>query len=233
MFGTLSGEMAFFLVMLVSMFTVSVGAAKGKEWLHMSICLLILVTTFTAGKMVEVFGYTASIATPIYAGIFLATDALHEYYGSDEAKRGVMLGFFCMLIATFLGQLIVAYPALENDSVGAGLESVLGFLPLLFIGSSLAYIISQRLDVFLFGWFKNRYPQGRLLFVRNNLSTIVSQLVDSVIVYSIAFYAVPQLSNIILTAWIFKVFVAFCDTPFLYAIGHLSDIKNNEVKLDN
>jgi uncharacterized integral membrane protein (TIGR00697 family) len=193
-----------------------------------AICVLILVTTFTAGKMIIVFGYMASIATPIYAGIFLATDALHEYYGPEDAKKGVMLGFFCMLIAIILGQLVVAFPALETDVVGQGLNSVLGFLPMLFLGSSLAYLVSQRLDVYLFGWVKRKFPKH--LFIRNNISTIISQLVDSIIVYTVAFYMVPNQLELIMTAWIFKMVVAFCDTPFLYSIAYVLDQKNTQAE---
>lgn len=103
MFGLLFGEICFLLIMCVLMFMVMVGVMKGREWLIISICFLILIIIFIVGKMILVFGFVVSIVILIYVGIFLVMDVLYEYYGFDVVKKGVMLGFFCMLLVILIG----------------------------------------------------------------------------------------------------------------------------------
>ncbi len=219
MFG--SGEIVFFSLTLISLGSVLFAFMFGKFWLHTIVTTLLIITTFVAGKIIVIFGYEASIATPIYAGIFLATDALHEFYGKQSAKVAVWKGLFAMIVVTVLGQLIHSYAPLKFNEVGVGLDSVLDFIPSLFIGSACAYLVAQNIDIYLFGYFKKRYPNA--LIIRNNLSTIISQLIDSIIVYSIAFSFAPNLIQIISIAWLMKIFVAIVDTPILYIMKNYAE----------
>jgi hypothetical protein len=212
----LSSEFAFFLTTLASLGVVLIAASLGRSWVHISVCALLLISSFTAGKLITVFGFTASAATPIYAGIFLATDVLSEIYGPKEARLAIWHGFFANMCVILFGQLILASPAVPGDAIAQGLQPVLGFVPQLVFAGALAYIIAQHIDVWLFEKLKS-LTGGRYLLIRNNGSTIVSQLIDSIIVYSIAFYGSGIVLNLILVAWAMKVFVALIDTPFMYA----------------
>ncbi len=226
-----SGELTFLLIMIAALGLVLLGFTLGKYWIHTVVTILIVTTTFTAGKLITVFGVTASIATPIYAGIFLATDALHEFYGKAAARTAVWKGFLALIAVTVLGQLIASFPPVEGDAIGNGLSEVLSFIPNLFIGSALAYMISQNIDIRIYGYLKEKHP-NLPLFVRNNSSTIVSQLIDSIIVYSIAFYYVPDLISIILVAWLFKIIVAIFDTPFIYAMKSFKERELNNTNTE-
>ena len=220
----LSGEVAFILITLASLGSVLLCANFGEYWLHASVVILLAITTFTAGKLVTVLGLHASIATPIYAGIFLATDAIHENFGKKSATVAVFKGFFAMMLIVMLGQLILAVPSLSDDQFSHGLSEVLEFVPGLFIGSSLAYLVSQNLDIRIYGYIKDKFPDR--LWLRNNISTIISQAVDTIIVYTIAFYAIPSLYEVIIVAWFMKIIVAIADTPFMYMIKqyHLREV---------
>ncbi|MEP5945595.1 MAG: VUT family protein, partial [Balneola sp.] len=55
--------------------------------------VLALISSVTAGKIITIFGFETSIATPIYAGIFLSTDILSEWYSKSDAKKTIYLGF--------------------------------------------------------------------------------------------------------------------------------------------
>lgn len=82
-----------------------------------------------------------------------------------------------------------------------------------------AYIAAQLVDVRLFHFWK-RLTKGRMLWVRNNFSTILSQLVDTTLVVIIIFYGREDFQTImgyILDGWLFKVMIAAFDTPFFYA----------------
>ena len=209
--------------MLLALSAVTYAGLKGRLWLHASVVILLLVSAVTAGKIIVIFGYATSAATPIYAGIFLATDALSEIYGKIEAKKAIWLGFFAHALLLASGYLIsVATPYTDGDSMHEALNVLFSFIPLLVLGGFVAFFIAQQIDIFIFHWLKKRHGESRL-WLRNNVSTLISQFVDSTLVYFIAFYGkFPNLWELVITAWIFKIIVAAVDTPFIYAIRKLS-----------
>ena len=109
---------------------------------------------------------------------------------------------------------------------------VLLFIPGLFVGSATAYLISQNIDIRIFGYIKEKYPHSPLL-LRNNVSTIISQLIDSTIVYLIAFSFMRDLVEIIMIAWLVKVFVAILDSPIIYIMKGYHDRKPEQNDIDN
>ena len=139
------------------------------------------------------------------------------------------LGFFSNILLIGLGQLMINTPALDASAeLSNSLTVIFNFIPKLVLAGLLAFIVAQTIDIEIFHYFKkfensNKFV-GKLGF-RNNASTIVSQLIDSAIVYTIAFWGFPQLASLIITAWVIKCLVALFDTPFLYLIKRLrSDV---------
>ncbi|RLG68080.1 MAG: VUT family protein, partial [Methanobacteriota archaeon] len=92
---------------------------------------------------------------------------------------------------------------------------VLGPAPRIVAASMVAYLVSQHHDVFAFHFWKKK-TGGKHLWIRNNASTVVSQLVDSVIFITLAFYGVTPLLPLIFGQWVVKMFIAVMDTPFCY-----------------
>ncbi len=85
-------------------------------------------------------------------------------------------------------------------------------------GSLFAYLVSQTHDVWMFHYLK-RKTQGRHLWLRNNLSTITSQAIDTVVYSTVVWWAVMDLGTAIelaLAKYVFKVIIALLDTPFIY-----------------
>lgn len=84
------------------------------------------------------------------------------------------------------------------------------------MASMIAYLISQTNDVYLFAFF-GKITKGKHKWLRNNLSTMTSQLIDTVIFITIAFWGiVPNLLIMIVSQYILKLIIALCDTPFFY-----------------
>ena len=220
----MNNEIAFFLIMLLSLIAVLFAGTQNKNWLYAMVVLLSVISSITAGKLITVFGLTTSVATPIYAGIFLATDAISEMYGKKDARNAVLLGFFSNVFLVGIGQLIINTPATLNIELSDALSTIFNFIPRLVLAGLFAFIIAQTIDIQIFHFFKSKKDTGKhsgKLWFRNNVSTIVSQFIDSIIVYSIAFYGMVNLQEmiyLILTAWFIKVLVAVFDTPFLYLI---------------
>ena len=78
---------------------------------------------------------------------------------------------------------------------------------------------NRRIPVITIFHFIKDKTKGKHLWIRNNASTVVSQLVDSTIVYTVAFWGIiPNVWELVIVAWIMKIGVAVLDTPFLYLL---------------
>ncbi len=162
------------------------------------ITALVLGNIIGTTKFVTVFGLTVPAGVLAYPFTFLATDLICELYGKARAQTLVWTGFamnFFMLGLMTLGHL--APDASGISGATSTFESVYKFMVGNVLASMFAYLVAQSVDVHLFHFWK-RLTKGKHLWLRNNLSTTVSQLVD--IYYS----------------YLFKFFFALFDTPLFY-----------------
>lgn len=178
----------------------------------------LLLCNIQVLKTVELFGLTTTLGNILYASVFLATDLLSEFYGKKEAQKGVLLGFVTLLMMVGYMQIALYFQPAGDDFAQPHLEALFGFLPRIALASMVAYLISQLHDVWAFNAIKER-TGGKLLWLRNNASTMVSQFLDSAIFCTIAFWGMFPVNvfwEILLSTYIIKVAVAALDTPFIY-----------------
>jgi len=161
-----------------------------------------------------------------YPFTFLVTDLISELFGRKKAQAVVWVGFFMNLY--MLGLMTAANWFPNTYGVSGGLEffdGVYEFLVANTLSSMFAYLVAQSVDVRLYHFWK-RLTGGKYLWLRNNGSTMVSQLVDSTAILSILYMtsnlgenvsSVGALIILILNSYIFKFFFALFDTPILYA----------------
>ena len=198
----------------------------GKYGLYTAVILGIILGNLQGGKVseLEIFGYsfTASMGAILYSGIYFATDVLNEKYGRKEANRAVMLGFFANIAVMITLALSIQFK--PSDIAGSALEvhnaiSVLaGYSPIFVVGSLVAYLISQTFDVWFFHKIRS-YTGESKLWLRNNLSTITSQLLDTMIyqfTWVLAGMDLKTAFMIAITKYVFKVVIAGIDTIFIY-----------------
>ena len=158
----------------------------------------------------------------MYAGGFLITDILSENYGKKAANTAVKIGFFSLVATTLIMQCAIHFKPLdvpEGLAIFESVKSIFSLLPRLAIASLTAYLISQFHDVWLYEKIREFFPEKKFIWLRNNGSTMLSQLIDNVVFTTIAFYGVYPLEvmfNIFLSTYIIKFIVAICDTPFIY-----------------
>lgn len=166
-----------------------------------------------------------------YPITFLLTDIVSEIWGRKRANFMVVLGFISSFVMLGLVQLAVyleGAPPWINTSLGytsvgemqQGFESVFRLPGILVFASMSAYLVAQFIDVQLFHFWR-RLTAGKHLWLRNNASTWVSQLVDTIIVNVIFLKFGLDLPNdiifeIIVTIYLFKVVLAALDTPLFY-----------------
>ena len=168
-----------------------------------------------------------------YPLTFLLTDVVSEIWGLKKANAMVLIGFlmsFVMLIFVQIALYLPAHPYWVAPDNPFGFEvvgdyqnafnSVFSVNGKLLFGSMLAYMVAQLLDVRLYHMWR-RITKGKYLWIRNNGSTSISQLVDTFIVNSILFYwgfgwEFWQGISVMLTIYFYKLILAVLDTPLIY-----------------
>ncbi len=213
------------LVMLLANFLLIILAYKlfGKWGLIMWIPISVIVANIQVIQTVELFGLVATLGNIVYASSFLVTDILSENYGKKEAQKAVWIGFFSLISMTLLMNLALAFKPLAGDEFAGvaheATSTIFSLMPRIAIASLAAYLLSQRHDIWAYHFWRKRFSKDNQIWLRNNLSTMVSQLIDSSIFVLIAFYGVfetPVLIEIFITTYILKFVVAAADTPFIY-----------------
>ena len=171
--------------------------------------------------------YTMSVPAGVvaYPFTFLATDLISELFGRKRAQMLVWVGFGMNVFMLLLMSINHWLPNSVGVSGGLGLfEGVYQFMVGNTIASMIAYLIAQSVDVRLYHFWK-RLTKGKHLWLRNNASTTVSQLVDSTAIITILYIAgnlddaiddAGAVIILILNSYLFKFFFALFDTPFMY-----------------
>jgi len=162
----------------------------------------------------------------VYASTFLVTDLICEVYGKEKAKRAVLAGFLSNLIAVISFLIAIKWtPAPQTIMPERELEAfntVLSLAPRIVLASIIAFIISQTHDVYAFHFWK-KVTGGKYLWIRNNLSTVTSQGIDTFVFIFISFYGILDLGSIaalMVGQYVAKVSIALVDTPFIYLITY-------------
>ena len=201
----------------------------GLKGLFIAVCLGIMLANLQGGKVsdLNIFGqtFTVSMGAIMYSGIYFATDLISEKYGRREANKAVILGAISNVIIMFTLVLSTYYLpsnlASSSVKVHSAIETLALYSPIFVIGSITAYLISQSFDVWIFHKIK-KITGERYLWLRNNLSTLSSQALDTFI-YTFVWVIAGELGliaaiSIALTKYIFKFFIAIIDTLFIYMV---------------
>jgi uncharacterized integral membrane protein (TIGR00697 family) len=191
----------------------------GRTGLFVWVGFATVLANIQVTKMIEIFGLTATLGNAIYGSIFLVTDILNEKYGKNEAKKAVWLGFASLIMMTVIMQVVLEFTPATDDFAHDSLSTIFGLIPQIALGSIIAYIVSQYTDVYIFSFLRKLFPSDRAFWIRNNGSTMLSQLLDTLIFTSIAFYGVLPLDvwmSVFFSTYILKFLVSILGTPFGY-----------------
>ncbi|HDQ40846.1 MAG TPA: VUT family protein [Desulfonatronum sp.] len=204
----------------------------GRQGLFALIVFNLILCNIQVLKTIQLFGLTTTLGNILYASVFFATDLLGEHYGREEAKKAVILGFFSLVLAVIYMQIALLFVPSEADFVQPHLQALFGILPRVVLASMTAYLVSQWHDIWAFHFWKSR-TRGRHLWLRNNASTMVSQLLDTTVFCSIAFLGLFPLSvwlQILASTYVIKMLVALLDTPFIYLAARFrpGDVHSSE-----
>ena len=179
-------------------------------------CACLVAAAVLTAKILRIGPVAVPAGVFAYCITFVCVDVISEIWGRRCANMVVLAGFIGLVCAFLLIQLALWWPAASFWDQEEAFYGVLGMTPRIIAASLTAYVLSQFLDVWLYNLLKDRM-QGRHLWLRNNLATILSQLIDSTVFISIAFYGVMPVWPLIFGQWTVKVALALCDTPLVYA----------------
>ena len=190
--------------------------------LGMAFGSLLLIANIIAVKPFEVNTWVLPAGILAYPFTFLITDTISEVYGRQVATRIVWYGFALSATLVLFIYAAIALPPAAFWTDQAAYNSILGLVPRIFLGSMVAYLVSQHIDVVLFH-FLRRITNRNHLWFRNNGSTAVSQAIDTVLFVSIAFggsIPMPTLVNMMVAQYVVKLLIALFDTPLVYLLVH-------------
>jgi len=206
-------------ILLISFLTVILAYKLfGKTGLYIWTAAAVIIANIQVMKTIQVFGLVTALGNVIYSSLFLATDILNENHTKKDAQKAVWIGFFVLIATTIIMQITLLFIPDESDFLSEHLTKIFSFLPRIALASLIAYLISQSHDVWFFAKLKKEHKKKHL-WIRNNLSTITSQILDNSIFTLIAFAGIFEwkiIAQIFLTSLLLKVIVATCDTPFIY-----------------
>ena len=182
-------------------------------------CNLIANKFVTVNLGFKVFIVSAGILP--YPLTFLVTDLISEIYGQKKANLIVFSGFVASIFVLSFLWLGAQFNSIPNSIVDDfTYNAVFQNAWRLITASMVAYLFAQFIDVRVFHFWK-KLTNGKHLWLRNNGSTIASQLIDTTLVISILFVGVwdtNQILSAIIDGWIFKMLMALIDTPIIYAV---------------
>lgn len=180
------------------------------------------------GKLIQVGPFTMSMGVIVWPVVFLTTDLINEYYGKPGVRRLTLLTVGLILYAFLVIFVALQIPAARISPVSDdAFRTVFGQSQWIIVGSVIAFLVSQIVDVVVFWMFRDR-TRGRHLWLRATGSTAISQMIDTIVILGIAFWLPGKISTrdfwgLALLNYSYKLAIAVLLTPLIYAAHRAID----------
>ena len=185
----------------------------------------LLIANVVSAKIVTLGGLVIPAAIVAYPLTFLMTDVIGEIWGKEQANQSVKLGFICQLVSLVLIGLAILLPVAPFADNQAEFKGIMAQSFRVVAASLVAYYCSQSWDVWVFHKIREKGTGNKWL--RNNLSTMTSQIIDTAIFITIAFIgSVPNIWVMIGSQYLIKCIYALLDTLPFYWLTKGSEIIN-------
>lgn len=196
----------------------------GKSGLYCLSAIATILANIEVLLLIRAFGMEQTLGNVLFAVTFLITDILSECEGKKEANKAVWIGMFTSLFFLLLSQSWLLYIPAESDWAMGAIREIFSSTPRMLISSFTVYAVSQMFDVWLYHrWWafteKKTGDRRRFLWLRNNGSTLISQLLNTLLFTLFAFYGtydVGTLLSIFASSYVIYIFTSLLDTPVLY-----------------
>lgn len=196
----------------------------GKSGMYVMTAVATILANIEVLLLVNAFGMEMTLGNVMFASTYLVTDIMSENEGKKSASKAVWLGVFVSAIMLIFTQYWMLYKPSGSDWAMEHIKAIFSTTPRLLFASFTGYIISQRFDVWLYHkWWKfttdKTGDKKKFLWLRNNGSTLISQIVNTVIFTLIAFagwYDVKTLISVMISSYVIYICTSLLDTPVVY-----------------
>ncbi|MCX6295759.1 MAG: queuosine precursor transporter [Bacteroidetes bacterium] len=184
-----------------------------------------IVAELIGGKLIFIGPFIMSVGILPWPVVFIATDLINEYYGRSGVRKLSLITASLIVYAFIILFFAIQIPSAKGISTVSDEQfySVFGQSMWIIVGSVIAFLVSQFIDVSIF-WLLRDKTGGKMIWLRSTGSTVVSQLIDTFIVAGIGFWLPGKVNtatyfNMALTGYTVKLGLAIVLTPMIY-VGH-------------
>ncbi len=196
----------------------------GKAGLYCWTVFATLLANIEVLLIVDAFGLRQTLGNILFASTFLATDILSENHGKKSANKAVWIGIAVSLMFIIISTLWLMFTPSKADFSYPAFERIFSKTPRILLAGFGVYAVSQLFDVWIYHklWDMTQKKWGsvsRFLWLRNNVATLLSQLINAVLFNFLAFYGVYEIKtlvSIMISTYLIYIFTSILDTPVLY-----------------
>ncbi len=202
-----------------------------EQGLYLWTIIATIAANIEALIVVNAFGMEMTLGNILFASTFLVTDILSELYGKQIAKKAVYLGIATSIIFIPISSSWMLYTPNENDWAMPSIRTIFSNTPRLMLVGIIVYVIVQLFDVWAYHkwWAFTTEKFGdskKFLWLRNNGSTMISQLLNTILFTLGAFwgvYDVKSLISIMISSYVIFIVTSVADTPFVYLARYIQE----------
>ncbi len=208
----------------------------GNTGLYCLTAIFTILANMEVLLIVDAFGIEQTLGNVLFASSFLVTDILSETAGKKEAQRAVLLSVMGSLVFLLISASWLLYIPAESDWAAPAFHQLFQRTPRVVLASLAVYAFTQLIDVWLYHkWWdfstKRTGNSRPLLWLRNNGSTLISQLLNAILFNVLAFAGTPGYSpalllSIIASSYLIYIVTSLADTPFLYLARRIKEKHN-------
>lgn len=195
---------------------------------------ILLISNVASSKITSFWGLTFDAGTILFPLSYIIGDMLTEVYGYSRTRRIIWIGLLCNILMAATFMIVAVLPPDASWSNQSAYEAILGWTPRIVLASIVAYFAGEFINSFVLAKLKIQ-TKGRYLWMRTIGSTLIGQLIDTVLFCVIAFYGLlptEVLVAIIVSNYVFKLSIEVLFTPVTYKVVNWLKRKEHEDYFD-
>ena len=189
-----------------------------KDGLIAWIAIASILANIMTAKNAEIAGVSFTVGTVLFASTFLATDVLSELYGKKAAIKAVFVGAFATITLIVSSQIALLYIPSAFDTAHEAMARLFALSFRISVASVVMYLVANVADVCIYEKLREK-TGGKMMWLRNNVSTIVCNCLENFAFMGLAFvgvFAAKEILEMAIATSAVEAFAGLCDTPFLY-----------------
>jgi uncharacterized integral membrane protein (TIGR00697 family) len=187
----------------------------GQAALVAFVCLQCVLANLFVVKQITLFGFSATCADAFTIGAVLGLNLLQEYFGRAITRCCIWINFFLLIFYVIVSQVHLAYVPNQYDTMQQFFVPILSLMPRIVIASFVVYLLAQWADYVLYGFLK-RIFNDRYLMMRNIISIMATQLLDTVLFSFLGLYGIVQdVWQVIAISYLIKLVAIAIASPFV------------------